>query len=126
MKNAEIIKTINTHFIENWNETEIVFDGRRDVASLEEYIFINFISTGSSRLYLGSKEGIKTTGLLRIYAYSQNPTRCYEIIDEIDEFISNKKINDVFIAEIGEVISPAFSEDGMNLYSAVIDFDIES
>lgn len=125
MKQLNIIKGINSYFLENWNKTEIQFFTPDSFEKTEEsFIFVKYIPVGTEYKFLGGTEGRASIGILRVFCYAKNPTLCLELLDEVFNFICDKKIPENICIEEGRILQSPERVDASKLFLSAIDFDV--
>ncbi len=124
MKHTLLLKTINTIFKEDWTGKKVRLDSSVEVKDLDPYISISYTPEKTKQRYLSAgDQGLKFSGTLRVYTYDKNQTKSMESLDEIINFLKNKKIRSLLFKELDGLGKPFRSTTGQ-LYMSFVDFEV--
>ncbi|HIP34319.1 MAG TPA: hypothetical protein EYG89_06375 [Bacteroidia bacterium] len=119
MKQSKIIKKIHMAF-KKFNGN-VNFDSSTNKYRLKNHISLKYIASKYFKETIGTET---SNGTLRIFHYSKNPTKTYELMDDVEEFLHDKVIDGLEYNISMHIQSPNLDSNG-KLYEAVVDYSVK-
>ena len=120
MNNKYMITTVQEKF-ENFGICDVFFESTETIKPSSDLVLVKYVGGKTDYKFLG-QDGKRNNGHIRCYIWANNPTKNYELIDSISNFMVGNYKN-ICIKEPSVIQAPSLNE---GLFMSLISFPVEA
>ena len=120
MKQATLLKSIHKYFK---NYDNVQFDTNASINFNGPFISLKYMPQKNTKNLYGIKDIKKTKGVLRIFIYEENPTKCLEKMDNLVADLDQKTKEGVLYT-LGNSFQSCQRYNNSELFETFLDFNV--